>query len=225
MVIVIVFVLSVVIILSILGYFTMLAYLETKSSIKDENTDESSGSDNTVPTTTSTVANDEENDDNISDPTPSSMSDASKKQKLEYNDDYKEKQKREDEVLGKKKVTLDTFLYDLVIRIPNRDINLLENYNLKADLVTELIEDRFIDGPSETDILYTKVYNSSKKRLTVKNFFNALITNFQDNKYKMMLKKIGNGETLTGTQNLNNVSIFIDRVIEELISNHKKYKE
>lgn len=132
--------------------------------------------------------------------------------------------KEEDKIVKPKKVTIDTFLYDAVIRMSDSDIEDIENAEFDDEKVEKLIRNRFIKKTeNKASFYYNRVYNSTKNRLRVKNYLDTIIGNMQTGNHNKLKKIIGHSEIVTGGRNLNNVSIFIDKILKELAVNHKKY--
>ena len=132
--------------------------------------------------------------------------------------------KEEDKIVKPKKVTIDTFLYDAVIRMSDSDIEDIEKADFDDEKVQKLIRDRFIKKTeNKASFYYNRVYNSTKNRLRVKNYLDTIIGNMQTGNHNKLKKIIGHSEMVTGGRNLNNVSIFIDKILKELAVNQKKY--
>ena len=132
--------------------------------------------------------------------------------------------KEEDKIVKPKKVTIDTFLYDAVIRMSDSDIEDIEKADFDDEKVEKLIRDRFIKKTeNKASFYYNRVYNSTKNRLRVKNYLDTIIGNMQTGNHNKLKKIIGHSEMVTGGRNLNNVSIFIDKILKELAVNEKKY--
>ena len=132
--------------------------------------------------------------------------------------------KEEDKIVKPKKVTIDTFLYDAVIRMSDSDIEDIEKADFDDEKVEKLIIDRFIKKTeNKASFYYNRVYNSTKNRLRVKNYLDTIIGNMQTGNHNKLKKIIGHSKTVTGGRNLNNVSIFIDKILKELAVNEKKY--
>ena len=132
--------------------------------------------------------------------------------------------KEEDKIVKPKKVTIDTFLYDAVIRMSDSDIEDIEKADFDDEKVEKLIRNRFVKKTeNKASFYYNRVYNSTKNRLRVKNYLDTIIGNMQTGPHNKLKKIIGHSEMVTGGRNLNNVSIFIDKILKELAVNHKKY--
>lgn len=132
--------------------------------------------------------------------------------------------KEEDKIVKPKKVTIDTFLYDAVIRMSDSDIEDIEKADYDDEKVEKLIRSRFIKKTeNKASFYYNRVYNSTKNRLRVKNYLDTIIGNMQTGPHNKFKKIIGHSEMVTGGRNLNNVSIFIDKILKELAVNRKKY--
>lgn len=132
--------------------------------------------------------------------------------------------KEEDKIVKPKKVTIDTFLYDAVIRMSDSDIEDIEKADYDDEKVEKLIRSRFIKKTeNKASFYYNRVYNSTKNRLRVKNYLDTIIGNMQTGPHNKLKQIIGHSEMVTGGRNLNNVSIFIDKILKELAVNRKKY--
>ena len=106
----------------------------------------------------------------------------------------------------------------------DNDIEDIESNDFDDKKVEKLIIDRFIkNNEKKASFYYNRVYNSTKKRLRVKNYLATIINNLSKEYYDKLKIKIGHGETVSGGQNLKNVSIFIDKILKELAANKKKY--
>ena len=147
---------------------------------------------------------------------------SSKTNESHINNNYNNKE--EDKIVKPKKVTIDTFIYDSVIRMNDNDIEYIESNDFDDKKVEKLIIDRFIkNNEKKASFYYNRVYNSTKKRLRVKNYLATIIKNLSKEYYDKLKIKIGHSETVSGGQNLKNVSIFIDKILKELAANKKKY--
>ncbi len=132
--------------------------------------------------------------------------------------------KIEDEADESKEVTLDTFLYDAVIRMSDSDIEDIEKADFDNKKVEKLIKDRFIKKTeNKASFYYSRVYNPTKNRLRVKNYIDTIIGNMQNGDHNKLKQIIGHNKIVTINNNLNNVSIFVDKILKELASNEKKY--
>ena len=128
-------------------------------------------------------------------------------------------------VVEPKEVTLDTFLYDAVIRMSDSDIEDIEKADFDNEKVKKLIKDRFVKKTEKkASFYYNRVYNSTKNRLRVKNYLDTIIGNMQTGNHNKLKKIIGHSEMVTGGRNLNNVSIFIDKILKELAVNQKIFE-
>lgn len=143
-------------------------------------------------------------------------------QHVSKNSNYDNKE--EDKIVKPKKVTIDTFLYDAVIRMSDSDIEDIEKADYDDEKVEKLIRSRFIKKTeNKASFYYNRVYNSTKNRLRVKNYLDTIIGNMQTGPHNKLKQIIGHSEMVTGGRNLNNVSIFIDKILKELAVNRKKY--
>ena len=132
--------------------------------------------------------------------------------------------KIEDEAVESKEVTLDTFLYDAVMRMSDSDIEDIEKAEFDNKKVEKLIKDRFIKKTeNKASFYYNRVYNPTKNRLRVKNYIDTIIGNMQNGDHNKLKQIIGHNKIVTINNNLNNVSIFVDKILKELASNEKKY--
>lgn len=123
-----------------------------------------------------------------------------------------------------KEVTLDTFLYDAVIRMSDSDIEDIEKADFDNEKVKKLIKDRFINKTEKkASFYYNRVYNSTKSRMRVKNYLDRLIGNMKNGDHNKLKQIIGHNEIVESGVNLNNVSIFIDKILKELAANQRKY--
>ena len=127
-------------------------------------------------------------------------------------------------VVEPKEVTLDTFLYDAVIRMSDSDIEDIEKADFDNEKVKKLIKDRFIKKTEKkASFYYNRVYNSTKNRMRVKNYLDGLIGNMKNGDHNKLKQIIGHNEIVESGVNLNNVSIFIDKILKELAANQRKY--
>ena len=127
-------------------------------------------------------------------------------------------------VVEPKEVTLDTFLYDAVIRMSDSDIEDIEKADFDNEKVKKLIKDRFVKKTEKkASFYYNRVYNSTKSRMRVKNYLDGLIGNMKNGDHNKLKQIIGHNEIVESGVNLNNVSIFIDKILKELAANQRKY--
>ena len=152
---------------------------------------------------------------------PSSRSSSNNRNSEQVSESESEPELR---VVEPKEVTLDTFLYDAVIRMSDSDIEDIEKADFDNEKVKKLIKDRFIKKTEKkASFYYNRVYNSTKSRMRVKNYLDGLIGNMKNGDHNKLKQIIGHNEIVESGVNLNNVSIFIDKILKELAVNRKKY--
>ena len=152
---------------------------------------------------------------------PSSRSSSNNRNSEQVSESESEPELR---VVEPKEVTLDTFLYDAVIRMSDSDIEDIEKAVFDNEKVKKLIKDRFIKKTEKkASFYYNRVYNTTKSRMRVKNYLDGLIGNMKNGDHNKIKQIIGHNEIVESGVNLNNVSIFIDKILKELATNQRKY--